>query len=59
MRAEFYCNTSEEIALVLEFAQKIEALRAARYPQAMNSGIAVANANTIYQAQAAEKAASL
>ena len=45
MRAEFFCNTSEEIELVLEFAKKIEALRAKRYPQAMNSLVAGANAN--------------
>lgn len=56
MRAEFYCNTSEEIALVLEFAQKIEALRAARYPQALNAGIALGNANVT---NAAKQSANL
>jgi 2-keto-3-deoxy-6-phosphogluconate aldolase len=61
-RFEFYVNTAEEIELVLEFAKRVEAIRAARYPQAstaLGAGSIGLNNAQVMQAQAAEKAASL
>lgn len=64
-RFEFYVNTAEEIELVLEFAKRVEAIRASRYPQAANAldagciGNADVNNVQVMNAQVAAKAASL